>query len=142
MMCSDVRKLLPDLALGDLDAGPAADIAAHLQGCAACRSESGAIARTLNVLRAAPTAAPSTERRSAAAAAMARAHAEQSERLLIRRPRSWAPWATAAAFLLAVAAALSVRGGGTAFTVAKVTGGAELLDRETGSWKIAVPGMK
>ena len=94
MMCSDVRKLLPDLALGDLDAEPAAEIAAHLQGCAACRSESGAIARTLNVLRAAPSAAPSTERRSAAAAAMARAHAEQSERLLIRRPRSWAPWAT------------------------------------------------
>jgi hypothetical protein len=142
MLCTDVRKLLPDLALGDLDAEPAAEVSAHLAACAACRTESGTLGRTVKVLRAALPAAPSTERRSAAVAAMARAHAEQSERLLTRRPRSWAPWATAAAFLLALAAALSVRGGGTAFTVAKVTGKAELRDPETGRWRPVFAGVK
>jgi hypothetical protein len=142
MTCTEIRKLLPDLALGDLDAEPAAEVSAHLSTCAECRAESGGLGRTLNVLRAARPAGPSTERRSAAVAAMARAHAEQSERLLTRRPRSWAPWATAAAFLLALVGALSVRGGGTAFTVASVKGRAELRDPETGRWRPLLGGLR
>ena len=34
-----------------------------------------------------------------------------------------------------LAAALTLRGSGTPFTVAKVTGGAEWLDRESGAWR-------
>src|SRR5262245_4440976 len=127
MTCTDVRKLLVERAMGDLDAEPSALVAAHLAGCDACRVEAGAYARTLGALRAAPALPPSTERRSAVVAAMARAHADQSELMLTRRPRRlWAPLATAAAFLLAVVGALSVRGTSTAFTVAQVTGRAEL----------------
>ncbi|RPH52495.1 MAG: hypothetical protein EHM91_00210 [Planctomycetota bacterium] len=142
MTCTDVRKLLPDRALGDLDAEPAAEVAAHLKECDACRAEDGGFGRTLGLLRAAPAVVPSTERRSAAVAAMARAHADQSELLLARRPRrSWAPWATAAAFLLAVVGALTVRGtSSTAFTVAHVTGRAELRDLETGRWRPVTSG--
>jgi hypothetical protein len=144
MTCTDVRKLLPDRALGDLDAEPAAEVAAHLRECADCRAEDGAFGRTLGALRAAPAIAPSTERRAAAVAAMARAHADQSELLLARRPRrSWAPWATAAAFLLALAGALTVRGTSTAaFTVAHITGRAELRDLETGRWRPVTDGVQ
>ena len=66
MTCTDVRKLLVDRAMGDLDAEPAALVAAHLGECADCRVEDGAFARTLGSLRAAPALPPSTERRSAA----------------------------------------------------------------------------
>src|SRR5258706_2677781 len=110
MTCNDVRKLLPDLALGDLDAEPAARVAGHLESCAACRAEGGALGRTATLLRAATPVASSTARRFAAAAAMTRAHAEQSGRSVARPPLAWKPWATAAAFLLVLAAALSVRG--------------------------------
>jgi hypothetical protein len=139
MTCADVRKLLPDLALGDLDAEPAAEVAAHLKGCGPCRAESGALGRTVGSLRTAAPVAASTERRAAAVAAMARAHADLSERLLIRRPRAWAPLAAAAAFLLAVAGALTVRAPGAVFTLA---GQARILDRESGEWRPAVDGEK
>jgi len=139
MTCADVRKLLPDLALGDLDAEPAAEVAAHLKDCGPCRAESGALGRTVGSLRTAAPVAASTERRAAAVAAMARAHADLSERLLIRRPRAWAPLAAAAAFLLAVAGALTVRAPGAVFTLA---GQARILDRESGEWRPAVDGEK
>jgi len=139
MTCADVRKLLPDLALGDLDAEPAADVAAHLKDCGACRAESGALGRTAGALRAATPVAASTERRSAAVAAMARAHADLSARLLTRRPRAWAPLAAAAAFLIAVAGALTVRAPGAVFSLA---GTARILDRGTGEWRPALDGEK
>src|SRR5262249_51221512 len=107
MICSDVRKLLPDLALGDLDAEPAAQLSAHVKGCDACRAESEALGRTVGALRAPKPVAPSTERRAAAVAAMARAHADLSERILTRRSMRWVPLAAAAAFLLAVVGALT-----------------------------------
>jgi hypothetical protein len=139
MTCTDVRKLLPDLALGDLDAEPAADVAAHLKGCGACRAESEALGRTVGTLRAPRPVAASTERRAAAVAAMSRAHADLSERLLIRRPRAWAPLAAAAAFLFAVLGALTLRAPGAVFSLA---GTARILDRETGAWRTAVDGEK
>jgi len=142
MMCNDARKLLPDLALGDLDAEPAAEVSAHVGSCAACRSEEAALRRTLGALRGSAPLAPSTERRSAAAAAMARAHAEQSEKLLIRRPTPRLPVATAAAFLLVLAAALTLRGGGATFTVTHISGGAKILDRENGFWHPVLGGMR
>ena len=139
MTCADVRKLLPDLALGDLDAEPAADVAAHLKDCGACRAESGALGRTMGALRGAAPVAASTERRAAAVAAMARAHGDLSERLLTRRPRAWAPLAAAAAFLLAVVGALTVRVPGPVFSL---SGAARVLDRETGGWRAANDGEK
>lgn len=139
MTCTDVRKLLPDLALGDLDAEPAAGVAAHLKGCGSCRTESDALGRTVGTLRAPRPVAASTERRAAAVAAMARAHADLSERLLTRRPVPWAPLAAAAAFLLAVLGALTVRAPGGVFSLA---GTARILDRETGAWREAVDGEK
>jgi len=131
MNCSDVLKLLPELALGDLDAEPAAGVAAHLRTCEACRAENDALGRTVNLMRVTQPVSPSTERRTVTVAAMARAHAAEAP----RRSLSWAPWATAAAFLLAVVAALSSRTGGPAFSVAQVSGRALLLERRTGVWR-------
>lgn len=143
MTCTEVRKLLPELALGDLDAEPAAAVAAHLKECGECRAEDAGFGRTLGALRSARPVAASTERRSAAVAAMARAHADQAEKLLVRRLRpSWIPWATAAAFLFAVVGALTVRGTTTAFTVASVSGRAELRDQETGLWRPVLGGIQ
>jgi hypothetical protein len=130
MTCSDVRKVLAEAALGDLDAEPAARLAEHVSACAACRAEESALGRTLGLLRKAAPVAASTERRAAAVAAMSRAHADQAERLLTRRPRAWIPWATAAAFLLVLAAALNLRGSGASYTVSRITGSANVLDRE------------
>src|SRR6185436_6981202 len=107
-----------DLALGDLDAEPAAEVAGHLKSCPGCRSEVASLGRAVSLMRSAKPVSPSTERRSAAVAAMLRARAEQP----VRSSRSWTPWATAAAFLLALVAALSARAGGTAFKVAQVSG--------------------
>ena len=132
MTCSDVRKALSGLALGDLDAEPAAEVHAHLKSCAECRSEEAAIGRTLGALRRAAPLARSTERRSAAVAAMLRAHGDQAEKLLVRRSFSWFPLAAAAVFLLVVVTTLNFRGGGTVFAVAKISGSADLLDRDAG----------
>jgi hypothetical protein len=142
MTCNDVRKLLPDLALGDLDAEPAADVMAHLKECGSCRAESGALERTVGALRSAAPVAASTERRAATVAAMARAHADLSERLLTRRPLPWAPLAAAAAFLLAVVGALTVRAPGAVFSVASLGGQARIFDRQTGEWRTAAEGEK
>lgn len=134
MMCSDVRKRLPELALGDLDAEPAAEISAHLSGCAPCRGARETVARTVTLLKAPPCLSPSTERRSAAVAAMVRTHAEQAERLLTRPRRRWAPWIAAAAgfLVLVIAPQLRLRGG--SMDVASLTGRADRLDRSAGTW--------
>jgi anti-sigma factor RsiW len=141
MTCSDVRKALSGLALGDLDAEPAAEVRAHLKSCPDCQAEDAAIGRTLGALRRAGPVPPSTERRSAAVSAMLRAHGDQAEKLLVRRPGSWLPLAAAAVFLLVVIAALNFRSGGAAFTVAKLNGGARLLDRDAGEWHPILGGM-
>jgi hypothetical protein len=51
------------------------------------------------------------------------------------------PWATAAAFLVALAGALTVSGSSTAFTVVSVSGRAELRDRDTNLWRPVLGGM-
>jgi len=135
MTCTDIRKQLPELALGDLDAEPAAAIAAHLAACADCRVARQTIERTVGVLRSAAPASPSTLRRSAAVAAMARAHAERAETLLSRPRRTWVPWiAAAAAFLILVAGPL-FHTRSWSLQVASLKGRADLLDRSTGTWR-------
>lgn len=135
MTCTDIRKQLPELALGDLDAEPAAAIAAHLAACADCRVARQTIGRTVGLLRSAAPASPSTLRRSAAVAAMARAHAERAETLLRRPRRTWVPWiAAAAAFLILVAGPL-FRTRSWSLQVASLKGRADLLDRSTGTWR-------
>jgi len=135
MTCTDIRKQLPELALGDLDAEPAAAIAAHLAACADCRVARQTIGRTVGLLRSAAPASPSTLRRSAAVAAMGRAHAERAEMLLSRPRRTWIPWiAAAAAFLILVAGPL-LNTRSWSLQVASLKGRADLLDRSTGTWR-------
>lgn len=135
MTCADFRKLLPEAALGDLDAEPAAQLTTHLASCAECRTAQASISRTVTVLRGAAVVSPSTERRSLAVAAMARAQAEQAEKLLVRPRRVWAPYvAAAAAFLLLVGAPL-FRLRSWSLQVATLQGRADLLDRSTGTWR-------
>ncbi|HLY75837.1 MAG TPA: zf-HC2 domain-containing protein [Planctomycetota bacterium] len=142
MTCTEIRKQLPELALGDLDAEPAAAVAAHVAGCADCRAAKERIGRAVGVLRSVPAASPSTERRSAAVAAMARVHAEQSEKLLARPRLTWAPWiAAAAAFLVLVAGPL-LRTRSWSLEVASLRGRADLLDRSSGTWRPLAAGEK
>jgi hypothetical protein len=135
MTCADYQKMLPEAALGDLDAEPAARLTEHLATCDACRAAKSSISKTVSVLRAVAPASPSTVRRSAAVAAMARVQAEQAERLLARPRRIWAPWiAAAVAFLLLVGAPL-FRLRSWSLQVTALQGHADLLDRSTGTWR-------
>jgi hypothetical protein len=55
--------------------------------------------------------------------------------------RAWAPWAAAAAVLVAALAVVTVRGAsGPDFRIAALQGRAERLDRRTGLWRPAAPG--
>jgi hypothetical protein len=140
MKCSEIRKLLPELALGDLDAEPARRAEGHLGGCAACRSEFEAVGRASAALRRAAALAPSTERRDRAVEAMARA---ASERPAVRRPRRarlLAGGAAAAAALVAAGALLLGRASGAdEFRVAEVSGRAVAV-RPDGSSEPLRPG--
>ncbi|HVR87638.1 MAG TPA: zf-HC2 domain-containing protein [Planctomycetota bacterium] len=142
MTCTDIRKHLPELGLGDLDAEPAAAIAAHLAICVDCRAAKERIGKTIGLLRSVPAAPPSTERRSAAVAAMARAHAERSEKLLVRPRRTWAPWIAAAAAFLILVSASQLRMRSWSLEVASLKGRADLLDRSSGTWRPLAAGEK
>jgi hypothetical protein len=132
MKCSDVRALLPGLALGDLDAEPAREAAEHLRACAECRAAEAGVASTVAALGAAEAVGPSAERRDAAVAAMARAQAEQAERLLVRRPRKGTGWIAAAAAVLAAVTVFLWAAPGPEFTVAEVAGRADVYRARTG----------
>ncbi|MFN3487050.1 MAG: anti-sigma factor family protein, partial [Planctomycetota bacterium] len=95
MKCAEVRKMLPELALGDLDAEPAFRAEGHLQECAACRSEFETIGRAAEALRGATPLAPSAERRDRAVEAMVRASSGHPPVRTVRR--AWRRWAGAAA---------------------------------------------
>jgi hypothetical protein len=142
MICADVRKLLPELALGDLDAEPAAEVGAHLTACDSCRAAQTALVRTVTLLKSPASLSPSTERRSAAVAAMARTHAEQAERLLVRPRRRWAPWVAAAAAFLVLVVAPQIRLRGGTMTVTSLSGRADRLDRSSGTWHPLTVGEK
>lgn len=94
--CDEIRPLLTERGLGDLDAEPAREVREHLAACAACRAEDVAVARTLGLLKAALP--PSTERRLKAVQAMAESREAAPSR------RRWL--AVAAAALLAAGAGL------------------------------------
>jgi anti-sigma factor RsiW len=55
MTCSDVRRLLPIHAYGDLSPAEAAVVADHLRECVACRAEAGALDQVRSALDVAPT---------------------------------------------------------------------------------------
>ena len=137
MECSEVRKQLPGLSLGDLDAEPARAVQDHLKTCDACRVESARLAATVRALESAPPAAPSSERRNAAVIAMSRAQAEEAERFLAAKPRRWVPRGFAAGILILVAAAASLLLGsptGMELSVAELSGRADVCRADTGRW--------
>jgi len=133
MTCEDVRKAAVDLALGDLDAEPTADVRRHLESCAACRREAQSSARVVGLLRAAPAAAPSTERREAAVQAMAGAHGALAEAALVRPRRRWLG-AAAAGLAAAAAGAWALRPSAPEFRAAEVAGGADVYRAAKGRW--------
>src|SRR5581483_11912594 len=92
MTCAEFRKHLPERALGDLDVERSSAMSAHRGGCADCRAAEATLEKAVSLLKSVVPVAPSTGRRSAAVAAMARAQAERSESLARRPRRTWAPW--------------------------------------------------
>ena len=136
MECSEVRVLLSEAALGDLDAGPARQVADHVRGCEPCRAAQATTTSTLAALRAAPETAPSAARREAVVRSMSRAQGAGESR------RTWFRWAAAAAvFVVAIVALLVVRAErGFEFRVANVSGRVELLERSTGLWRAVAAG--
>lgn len=143
MKCSEIRKLLPALALGELDAEPARETRRHLEGCPACRGEEAALSAAAAAARGESALAGSAERRERAAAAMGRAHAEESERRLARPRRRWGRGIAAAAGLVLLAGgAAALFRGGTAMELraARVVGRAEVCRAESGLWSALRPG--
>ena len=148
MKCSEVRRLLPELALGDLDVEPARRAEGHLAGCAACRSEFDSVGRAAAALRRAAALAPSTERRDRVVEAMARA-ASEPPAARRRTRRAWVLGTAAAGALVAAAAALAVGriSGSDEFRVAAVSGRA-IVVRADGSSEalragaVVVPGER
>ncbi len=57
MTCHDVKRHLPLLLYGDLEAAPRAQVEAHLSACASCRDEHAALAATRQALASAATPA-------------------------------------------------------------------------------------
>jgi hypothetical protein len=120
--CSEVRKLLSEAALGDLDAEPARRVAEHVKACDPCRAAQASLSSTVAALRGVADVVPSAERREAAVRAMSREHAVPP-----RRPRL--VWAMAASIfiLIAGAAAVLLSERGFDFRVANVSGGVERI---------------
>jgi hypothetical protein len=136
MECPEIRALLSEAALVDLDAGPARQVADHVRGCEPCRAAQASTASALAALRAVPETAPSAERRDAVVRAMSRAQGSGESR------RAWFRWiAAAAVFVIAIVAVIVVRADrGFEFRVASVSGRVELLERSTGLWRAVSAG--
>jgi len=142
MTCAEFRKHLPERALGDLDVERSSAMTTHLADCADCRAADAKMANALGLLKAVAPVSPSTERRSAAVAAMARAQAERPESLPRRARRTWAPWIAAAAAFLVLVASPAFRARSWSLQVASLRGRADLLDRSTGTWRPLAPSEK
>ena len=133
LRCDDVRPRLTELALGDLDAEPAREVREHLAGCAACRVDESAAARTLGLL--ASTVPPSTGRRLAAVEAMREAHEGSPVR------RRWMFGAAAAAVLAGATSLVWIASSpGPTLRTAEVVGRAEIFRAAEGRWSPASVG--
>lgn len=139
MTCDDVRKAAVDLALGDLDAEPAAEVRRHLEACPGCRREAQSSASALDLLRAAPAPAPSTERREAAVEGMARAQGALAEAALVRPRRRWLG-AAAAGIAATLAGAWALRPSGPELRAAEVSGRADVYRAAKGRWATLAAG--
>ena len=90
--CEEIRGLLADRALGELDARAAAAVDEHLSGCAACRKEAAELGATIELLGRAPEVEPSAE-----------FEARLSERVAVEPTRVKAARVTMAALVVAAA---------------------------------------
>ncbi len=101
MKCEDAVKQIPALALDELDVEVRREVAAHLDGCAACRAERDSHVRAVAAIRRVPAVETSESRRGDAISAMKKSRDELVERHLMRPPSRKPLWiATAAAVLL------------------------------------------
>jgi len=102
MSCQEYQEQLTLYLLGDLEAGQAAQVRAHLETCAACRAAAGELERTLDLMRSAFAVSP---------AAPAQLDAARRRKILRAKfrwwPRPWQDLAKVAAVLLLSAGLLS-----------------------------------
>ena len=102
MSCQEYQEQLTLYLLGDLDAGQAAQVRAHLETCAACRAAAGELERTLDLMRSTLAVSP---------AAPARLDAARRRKILRAKfrwwPRPWQDLAKVAAVLLVAIGILS-----------------------------------
>ncbi|MCX6996677.1 MAG: zf-HC2 domain-containing protein [Kiritimatiellaeota bacterium] len=102
MSCQDYQEQLTLYLLGDLEAGPAAQVCAHLETCAACRAAAGELERSLDLMRSAFVVSP------AVPAQLDAAHRRRVLRAKFRwGPLPWQDLAKIAAVLLLSAGLLS-----------------------------------
>ncbi len=129
----------------ELDAEPVRALGQHLDACPACRQAWASLRAAAEALRAAVPLAGSSGRREAAAGAMERAWAEESERRLLRGgSRAGGAWRLAAAVIMVVAAAGAAyslwaslggtSGGAVAFVAAEVASRADVFRAAEGRW--------
>lgn len=100
--CDEVRPLLPDHALGSLEAGDEAEVRRHLRGCGACRRELQALRDGLGVLGSSLERPPPAALHDRVLGALQEEWAEERARPAAA-PR-WGAFATAAAVAVALVA--------------------------------------
>lgn len=146
MKCEDVLKLLPALALGDLDAEERRAVEDHVAACGACRTESDRAGRTAALLRGVTPVETAEARRDRTVEAMSREHADRVQGILLapKRPRRWMAGAAAAGLLVAFGAAGLFVWNRTRETctlqVTEVRGSAQVLRK--GTWQPVLPGTR
>jgi len=104
--CEEIRGLLADRALGQLDAGAAGSVERHLADCAACREYAGQVESALGLVEPAPSITPSDD-----------FDAELSVRIEAERERERAERTTALTVLVAAFQHLRRLGVGAAIYV-------------------------
>ncbi|MCC6737962.1 MAG: zf-HC2 domain-containing protein [Planctomycetia bacterium] len=147
MNCTEAKKLLPAMALGDLEGAEREALVEHLKGCEACRVDRAHLEKTLRIAEKLPAPAePSATRRARVVAAMA-ASAADEPRSAAPRARSGWRFGLAAAVLLAVFGTWGVATGRIGFAApayelkAEDVRGEALLMRADGSaWEPLQPG--
>lgn len=102
MSCETFKKLIPGLAMDELDVEERREADRHLADCARCRAERDAIARTHALLKSLPEAETSTTRRDETVAAMGQVRDGMIERAMLRPRRRSGLFAVAAAMLVTV----------------------------------------
>ena len=102
MTCGEIREQLSAFLDGELADGERQAVAAHLEGCEACRREHAALARTVELVRGLPAVAPPADLAGRVAERVAEPPAERTPPFVLRRAILWPAVAATVALALTI----------------------------------------